>query len=77
MCCENERRDVELLDPEDRVVSRGTAHVHRDHISMEIESVSDYRDLDGNPLERPEGHRFVLKLVTGETPQVRPQEDHP
>lgn len=65
-----ERIDVELLDPNDQVVGRGTARVTRDDISREMTEVDDHRDSDGRPWGAPPGYRFILKLSTGETPVV-------
>jgi hypothetical protein len=65
-----ERVEVELLDPSDQVAGRGTARVRRDGVSREMTAVDDHRDSSGRPWGRPPGYRFVLKLSTGETPQV-------
>lgn len=65
-----ERVEVELYDPEDKLVLRGTARVTRESVGGEMIGVDDYRTEDGRPMGTPPGYRWVLKLSTGETPAV-------
>lgn len=51
----------------------GTALVSRCPETGMMTGLSDYRDMDGDPLLEPEGTRVVMRLTvnTGEVPVIR------
>lgn len=74
---EEERLPVEMLDPTETVILRGTARVTRDPISREMTDLDDYRSDEGRPLGLPPGnYRWVLKLNTGETDVIETGDDY-